>query len=290
MAASSVPCFTASGEEYAQELYETVLLARKAGNIVVLGTDIDGTLIATPGTGEMGTLPDEVYEALKTIKKDPNLLVVPATGRVLVNALTAMHHLPGVVVAFDGGVVRTVDGELLTAEFPDTTRFRELSSEILASVPGVTHMKKLLPAIGLSFDKGDEKAMASYLEYLPVFESLSESCYRSLNVVPHEYADCREIIVQDGRNTKVTGLKRVLSALRRKREFHGKFLVYTDGNSSDDFGMLVWANELSKGQEQPGGSVWVGDYSDTAKYCLVLPVEKVEIFQQALVILAEKPA
>jgi hypothetical protein len=51
-----------------------VVAARKAGNIVVLGTDIDGTLIATPGTGEMGTLPDGVYQALKTIKKDPNRL------------------------------------------------------------------------------------------------------------------------------------------------------------------------------------------------------------------------
>jgi hypothetical protein len=48
--------------------------------------------------------------------------------------------------------------------------------------------------------------------------------------------------------------------------------------------MLVWANELSEGQEQSGGSVWVGDDSDTAKYCL----EKVKNFQQALVILAGK--
>jgi trehalose-6-phosphatase len=119
MAASSVPCSTASGEEYAQELYETVLSARKAGDMVVLGTDIDGTLIATPGTGEMGTLPDDVYEALKIIKKDPNLSVVPATGRILADALTAMRHLPGAVAAFDG-VVRTVDGELLSADFPDT--------------------------------------------------------------------------------------------------------------------------------------------------------------------------
>jgi hypothetical protein len=48
----------------------------------------------------------------------------------------------------------------------------------------------------------------------------------------------------------------------------------------------VWANELSEGQEQPGGSVWVGDDSDTAKYCL----DRVEIFQQALEILARKLA
>jgi hypothetical protein len=50
--------------------------------------------------------------------------------------------------------------------------------------------------------------------------------------------------------------------------------------------MLVWANELSEGQEQPGGSVWVRDDSDTAKYCL----EKVENFQQALIVLAGKLA
>jgi hypothetical protein len=64
----------------------------------------------------MITLPEDVYQALKTIKSDPNLLVVPATGLILVDALTAMRHLPGAVVAFDGGVVRTVDSELLTAE------------------------------------------------------------------------------------------------------------------------------------------------------------------------------
>jgi hydroxymethylpyrimidine pyrophosphatase-like HAD family hydrolase len=284
MAASSVPCSTATADEYAEELYETVLSARKAGNIVVIGTDIDGTLIATPGTGEMGILPEDVYQALKTLQKDPNLLVVPATGRVLADALTAMRHLPGAVVAFDGGVVRTVDGELLTAEFPDTSRFWDLSSEILASVPGVTHMEKLLPAIGLSFDKRSMKAMAAYEEYLPQFEGLSEACYRNLLVFPHEYADCREIIVQDGRNTKVTGLERVLSALRESRRFHGKFLVFTHGNSSNDIGMLVWANELTEGQEQPGGSVWVGDQSNTAKYCL----KNVEIFQQALIKLAGK--
>jgi hydroxymethylpyrimidine pyrophosphatase-like HAD family hydrolase len=284
MAASSVPCSTASADDYAQELLEVVLAARKAGDIVVLGTDIDGTLISTPGTGEMGTLPDEVYHALKTIKEDPNLLVVPATGRVLVDALTAVRHLPGAVVAFDGGVVRTVDGELLTAEFPDTSKFWELSSEILASVSGVSHMQKLLPAIGLSFDKRDKQAMAAYEKNLPIFESLSEACYRNLIIFPHEYADCKEIIVQDGRNTKVTGLKRVLSALREDRNFHGKFLVYTHGNSSNDLGMLVWANELSEGQEQPGGSVWVGDESDTAQFCL----ESVELFQQALIILAGK--
>jgi hypothetical protein len=89
---------------------------------------------------------------------------------------------------------------------------------------------------------------------------------------PHEYADCKEIIVQDGRNTKVTGLQRVLTALREKRGFHSQFLVFTHDNSSNDLGMLVWANELSKGQDHLGGSVWVGDESDTAKYCL----EKVE--------------
>jgi hydroxymethylpyrimidine pyrophosphatase-like HAD family hydrolase len=61
-----------------------------------------GTLIETPGTGEMGTLPNELYEALKQLKKDPNFLFVPATGRVLADALTAMRNLPGVVVAFDG--------------------------------------------------------------------------------------------------------------------------------------------------------------------------------------------
>jgi hypothetical protein len=176
---------------------------------VVLGTDIDGTLIATPGTGEMGTLPDEVYETLKTINKDPNLVVVPATGRILVDALTAMRPLLGAVVAFDGGVFRTVDGKLLTAEFPDTTRFWELSSKILASVPSVTHMQKLLPAIGLSFDKGSKQAMAAYEKYLPQFEQLSEACYKHLLVFPHEYADWKEIIVQVGRNTKVIGLKRV---------------------------------------------------------------------------------
>jgi hypothetical protein len=77
MAASSVPCSTASGEDYAQELFEAMVAARKAGNIVVIGTDIDGTLIETPGTGDMGILPDDVYEALKIIKTDPNLLVVP---------------------------------------------------------------------------------------------------------------------------------------------------------------------------------------------------------------------
>jgi trehalose-6-phosphatase len=120
---SSVPCSTSSTDEYAQELYETVLSARKAGSIVVIGTDIDGTLIATPGTGEMGTLPNDVYQALKIVKEDPNLLVVPATGRILADALAAMRHLPGAVVAFDGGVVRTVDGDIITAEFPDTSKF-----------------------------------------------------------------------------------------------------------------------------------------------------------------------
>jgi hypothetical protein len=65
-------------------------------------------------------------------------LVVPATGRILADALTAMRHLPGAVAAFDGGVERTVDGEIITAEFPDTSKFWELADEILASVPGVT--------------------------------------------------------------------------------------------------------------------------------------------------------
>jgi hypothetical protein len=110
-AGSSVPCSTASGKEYAQELYEAVLAARKAGKIVVLGTDIDGTLISTPGTGEMGTLPDDVYQALKIIKKDPNLLVVPATGRILADALTAVRHLPGAVV---GGI--SLDAKKLMQE------------------------------------------------------------------------------------------------------------------------------------------------------------------------------
>jgi hypothetical protein len=82
----------------------------------------------------------------------------------------------------------------------------------------------------------------------------------------------------------VTELKRVLCALREDRNFHGKFVVFTHGNSSNDLGMLVWANELSEGQEQPGGSVWVGDDSDTAQYCL----DRVEVFQEALVILAGK--
>jgi hypothetical protein len=48
--------------------------------------------------------------------------------------------------------------------------------------------------------------------------------------------------------------------------------------------MLVWANELLEVQEWSGGSVWVGDESDTAKYC----VECVEDFQQALISLAGK--
>jgi hypothetical protein len=232
----------------------------------------------------MITLPEDVYQALKTIKSDPNLLVVPATGLLLLDALTAMRHLPGAVVAFDGGVVRTVDGELLTAEFPDTTRFWRLTSEILASVPAVTHTKKLLPAIGLSFDKGNRQAMATFEECLPKFQSLAEACNLNLAVFPHEYDDCKEIIIQDGRNTKVTCLKRVLSALRDKRDFHGKFIVYTHGNSSNDIGMLVWANELLETQELQGGSVWVGEDSETAKYCL----ESVELFQKALIILAGK--
>jgi hypothetical protein len=116
-------------------------------------------------------------------------------------------------------------------------------------------MKKLMPAIGLSFDKRDQQAMAAYEKYLPQFEQPSEACYRNFSVFPHEYADRKELIVQDGRNTKVTGLRRVLTALREKRSFHGKFLVFTHGNSSNDLGMLVWANELSEEQEQPGDSV-----------------------------------
>jgi hypothetical protein len=100
--------------------------------------------------------------------------------------------------------------------------------------------------------------------------------------------NCKEIIVQDGHNTKMTGLKWVLSALRQKRDFHGKFIVFTHGNSSNDLGMLVWANGLVEAEELPGGSVWVGDdidsIIDTSKYCL----ESVEVFQLALVILAGK--
>jgi hypothetical protein len=61
-------------------------------------------------------------------------------------------------------------------------------------------MTKLL--IGLSFDKCDKKAMANYQKYLPQFEQLSEACCKNLLVFPHEYASCKEIIVQDGRNTK----------------------------------------------------------------------------------------
>jgi hypothetical protein len=89
---------------------------------------------------------------------------------------------------------------------------------------------------------------------------LSHSC-------PHEYDDCKEIIIQDGRNTKVTGLKRVLPALRDKRDFHGKFIVYTHGNSSNDIGMLVWANELWETQELQGiasGLVKIGKLQSTA--------------------------
>jgi hypothetical protein len=199
---SSELCAIIDPEEYAQELYDAVVAARKAGDIVVMGSDIDGTLIETPGTGEMGILPDELYDALTELKKDPNFLFVPATGRVLADALTAMRNLPGAVVAFDGGVVRTVDGQTLTAEFPDTSKFWELASELLGSVPGVQHMTKLTPALGLSFDKGSKEAMAAYDKYLPEFQKLSEACYRNLVVFPHEYEDCREIIVQDGRNTK----------------------------------------------------------------------------------------
>jgi hypothetical protein len=103
-------------------------------------------------------------------------------------------------------------------------------------------------------------------------------------VFPHEYDDCKEIIVQDGRNMKATGLKRVLSALREKRDLHGRFNVLTHGNSSNDLGMLVWANDLVETQELQGGSVWVGGDSDTANYCL----ESVVVFQQALIILAGK--
>jgi hypothetical protein len=51
----------------------------------------DQALIATPGTGEMGMLPDELYDALKVLKKDPNFLFVPATGPILADALTAMR-------------------------------------------------------------------------------------------------------------------------------------------------------------------------------------------------------
>jgi hypothetical protein len=109
-------------------------------------------------------------------------------------------------------------------------------------------MENLTPALGLSFDNGSKQAMAAYEKYLPEFESLFEACYQNLAVFPHEYDDCRETIIQDGRNTKVTGLKRVLTALREKRSFHGKFLVFTHGNSSNDPGMLVWANELCEGQ------------------------------------------
>jgi hypothetical protein len=46
--------------------------------------------------------------------------------------------------------------------------------------------------------------------------------------------------------------------------------------------MLVWANEIVQQQKSKGGSVWVGDESDTAKYCL----RSVQVFQQALIILA----
>jgi hypothetical protein len=52
------------------------------------------------------------------------------------------------------------------------------------------------------------------------------------------------------------------------REFHGKFIVHMHGNSSNDIGMLVWANELLETQELQGDSVWVGEDSITAKYCL----------------------
>jgi hypothetical protein len=87
-----------------------------------------------------------------------------------------MRHLPGAVVAVDGGVVRPVDGEIITAEFPDATSFWELSNKILRFVSGVSHMRKLTPAIGLSFDKSDEQAMAAYEKYLPEYEKLSEAC------------------------------------------------------------------------------------------------------------------
>jgi hypothetical protein len=56
-------------------------------------------------------------------------------------------------------------------------------------------------------------------------------------------------------------LKRVLSVVREKRDFHGRFLVYTHGSSSNDIGILVCANELVESQELPGGSVWVGSDS-----------------------------
>jgi hypothetical protein len=48
---------------------------------------LDQALIATPGTGEMGMLPDELYDALQVLKKDPNFLFVPATGPILADAL-----------------------------------------------------------------------------------------------------------------------------------------------------------------------------------------------------------
>jgi hypothetical protein len=137
------------------------------------------------------------------------------------------------------------------------------------------------PALAIAEEYGQELFEAVYL---PDFDSLSEACFRNLIVYPHGYADCKEIIIQDGQNTKVTGLKQVLSALRENRDFQGKFIVFTHGNSSNNLGKLVWANEFAEGQEVPGGSVWVGEGSDTAKFCL----GSVEIFQQALIFLSWK--
>jgi hydroxymethylpyrimidine pyrophosphatase-like HAD family hydrolase len=102
---------------------------------------------------------------LKVLKQIPNISFVPATGRVLADVLTAMRHLPGAVVAFDGGVVRTVDGEIITAEFPDTSKVWELANELLGSVSGVRHMSKLTPALGLSFEEGSKEAMVAYVKY-----------------------------------------------------------------------------------------------------------------------------
>jgi trehalose-6-phosphatase len=202
--------------------------------------DIDDTLKRSAATGAANVVPSGVVSALAEINGAHNrIFTAVATGR---NPEDADRVFPGIqlaTIAKDGGWIRDFRGVVKKYKMPPIPEFLSLGEEVLKKrEPSGVFRINLGDAFGLSYPKGSHDR--EYAKDLAKFRDLEHARRGAVVIYEHTYATTREIIVQNGLDTKGTGVSKLRQALM-KMGFR-QVIVLTFGNSDNDESMHMYAN------------------------------------------------
>jgi hydroxymethylpyrimidine pyrophosphatase-like HAD family hydrolase len=276
-------------QDYFAQIKEILRYAQTHPKVAVLMVfDIDDTLKSSTGTGGITKAPRGLVDALiKLSGLLKNVFVMVATGRNPRDADEVFRGALFPTIAKDGSWIRFVNGQIKEFKFPKAEQFIALSQSILTK--RATDLVESIPlgdAFGLSYPKAT--AGGAYGRDLAQFTELEANQpkdgngRRDIVIYTHEYQTALEIIVQNGKHTKATGVEKIMAEIMARG--FTQTVVVAHGNSSNDIPMLDLANRQRDftSSIKAGYSFWIGQGSTTAKMRMAF----VENLQEGLILSA----